>query len=305
MKCTSTIRQLTYDVIPDALDEYLQIGEKTYRDSCNALCKVIKYLYVEEYLRRPTNTDVKKLYTFHEEKHGYYLIDVIYLKWAVLVKSISQTDLNDTKRIRSDEPSDDNERDRNTRQSEDTNPSSFGVEDVYMKLANGNFDKSANRVCKLIKSLYGLKQAPRKWNEKLTYVLIENDFVQNDVVITGNNLDEINKVRIFENQRKYCLEVLAEFSMLAWKLIYLTHTRRDISYVVHVLSQYICAPMQSHLKLAFRALRYLKNSLGKGISFCKGSDLDLSVYVDSDWAKWAHIVNIWKSEGLSWSSTKS
>ncbi|GJW82257.1 ribonuclease H-like domain-containing protein [Tanacetum coccineum] len=37
----------------------------------------------------------------------------------------------------------------------------------------------------------------------------------------------------------------------------------DISYVVHVLSQFMHAPLQSHLKLAFRELRYLKNAPGR------------------------------------------
>ncbi|GKB66395.1 ribonuclease H-like domain-containing protein [Tanacetum coccineum] len=45
------------------------------------------------------------------------------------------------------------------------------------------------------------------------------------------------------------------------------------------------APMQSHLRLAFRVFRYLKNSPGSGISFNKSDSLDLNVYVDSDWAK--------------------
>ncbi|GJT16148.1 hypothetical protein Tco_0874854 [Tanacetum coccineum] len=45
------------------------------------------------------------------------------------------------------------------------------------------------------------------------------------------------------------------------------------------------APMQSHLKLAFRVLRHLKNSPGKGITFNKSSGMDLNIYVDSDWAK--------------------
>ncbi|GJX11804.1 ribonuclease H-like domain-containing protein [Tanacetum coccineum] len=45
------------------------------------------------------------------------------------------------------------------------------------------------------------------------------------------------------------------------------------------------SPLQSHLKLAFRVLRYLKVAPGKGISFNKGSDLDLKVYVDSNWEK--------------------
>ena len=31
----------------------------------------ISDLYGKEYLRRPTNTNVKKLYAFHEEKHGF------------------------------------------------------------------------------------------------------------------------------------------------------------------------------------------------------------------------------------------
>ncbi|GJR28421.1 putative RNA-directed DNA polymerase [Tanacetum coccineum] len=249
-------------------------------------------------------------------------------------------------------------------------------EDVYMSLPEGYFAKDDKRVCKLVKSLYGLKQAPRKWNEKLTSVLLENEFTQSksdfslftkskngivivllvyvdDIVITGNNSDEIDKfkkflsskfmikdlgklkyflgIEVLENngglvltQRKYCLELLTEFGMLACKpcgtpiesrecvikpykgkvldidypltginnyqklvgkLIYLTHTRPDISYVVHVLSQFMHAPLQSHLKLAFRVLRYLKTTPGKGISFNKGSDLNLRVYVDSDWAK--------------------
>ncbi|GJW68797.1 ribonuclease H-like domain-containing protein [Tanacetum coccineum] len=53
------------------------------------------------------------------------------------------------------------------------------VEDVYMSLLYGYSDKNDTRVCKLVKSLYGLKQAPRKWNEKLTSVLLDNEFKQN------------------------------------------------------------------------------------------------------------------------------
>nr|GEY97763.1 ribonuclease H-like domain-containing protein [Tanacetum cinerariifolium] len=40
--------------------------------------------------------------------------------------------------------------------------------------------------------------------------------------------------------------------------------------------------VQSHLKFAFRVLRYIKNAPGKGISFVKDKELDLSVFVDSD-----------------------
>nr|GEW79230.1 ribonuclease H-like domain-containing protein [Tanacetum cinerariifolium] len=45
------------------------------------------------------------------------------------------------------------------------------------------------------------------------------------------------------------------------------------------------APMQSHLKLAFRVLMYLKNAPGLGITFNKSTDFKLNVFFDPDWAK--------------------
>ncbi|GKF00064.1 ALP1-like protein isoform X1 [Tanacetum coccineum] len=57
VKCTSAIRQLAYAAVPDSLDEYLH--------------------------NRPTQTDVEKLYAFHENKHGFPgMIGSIYCtKW--------------------------------------------------------------------------------------------------------------------------------------------------------------------------------------------------------------------------------
>ncbi|GJV05575.1 ALP1-like protein [Tanacetum coccineum] len=60
-----------YAAVPDSLDEYLQIGEKTSRDCLMHFCNGVIELYGEEYLRRPTQTDVEKLYAFHENKHGF------------------------------------------------------------------------------------------------------------------------------------------------------------------------------------------------------------------------------------------
>nr|GEY99245.1 ribonuclease H-like domain-containing protein [Tanacetum cinerariifolium] len=91
-------------------------------------------------------------------------------------------------------------------------------EDVYMSIPEGYSDKNDKRVCKLVKSLYGLKQASRKWNEKLTFMLINNGIVQSlndfslfvkndkdvmliwlvyvdDIFAIGNNVNEINKFK--------------------------------------------------------------------------------------------------------------
>ncbi|GKB17314.1 putative RNA-directed DNA polymerase [Tanacetum coccineum] len=129
-----------------------------------------------------------------------------------------------------------------------------------------------------------------------------------------------NSNGICMTQRKYCLELIHEFGLLVakpvttplpenyvlavdesksdkflknifkyqkllGKLIYLTHTRPDISYVVHCLSQHMHAPLQSHLKVALRVIRYLKNSPGTGIQIYKDKNLKLSCFIDSDRAK--------------------
>ncbi|GKC27638.1 hypothetical protein Tco_1034932, partial [Tanacetum coccineum] len=71
MKCTSAIRQMAYGAVPDSLDEYLEMGATTARDSLRIFCKVIMNLYGEEFLRKPTYTGIEKLYAYHDEKHGF------------------------------------------------------------------------------------------------------------------------------------------------------------------------------------------------------------------------------------------
>nr|GEX94262.1 dehydration-responsive element-binding protein 1D-like [Tanacetum cinerariifolium] len=57
--------------IPDYLDEYLQMGATIARKFLQMFCKAIMKLYGEEFLRKPTYTDIEKLYAHHEEKHGF------------------------------------------------------------------------------------------------------------------------------------------------------------------------------------------------------------------------------------------
>ncbi|GJS92742.1 ribonuclease H-like domain-containing protein, partial [Tanacetum coccineum] len=45
------------------------------------------------------------------------------------------------------------------------------------------------------------------------------------------------------------------------------------------------SPLTSHLKIAFKILRYLKSRLGLGVHITKTSGMFLTAYSDVDWAK--------------------
>ncbi|XP_048606696.1 putative nuclease HARBI1 [Brassica napus] len=60
-KCTASIRVLAYGTAADAVDEYLRLGETTTRSCVEHFVEGIIYLFGEEYLRRPTPTDLQRL----------------------------------------------------------------------------------------------------------------------------------------------------------------------------------------------------------------------------------------------------
>lgn len=55
------------------------------------------------------------------------------------------------------------------------------------------------------------------------------------------------------------------YRQLVGRLIYMTITRPDLSYSVHVLSQFMNTPRFDHMRAVFRVLRYLKQSPGQGL----------------------------------------
>ena len=74
------------------------------------------------------------------------------------------------------------------------------------------------------------------------------------------------------------------YRQLVGSLIYLTVTRPDISYVVHVVSQFMAAPISPHYAIVLRIIRYLKGTIFGGLYFSSHSSLTLQTYLDADWA---------------------
>ncbi|PKI52215.1 hypothetical protein CRG98_027390 [Punica granatum] len=76
----------------------------------------------------------------------------------------------------------------------------------------------------------------------------------------------------------------SSYRWLVGCMLYLTITCPELSYPVHVLSQFMQCPRQPHWDAAIRVLRYLKQNLGRDLLFKPPSTLSLTAYCDSDWA---------------------
>ncbi|KAA0026173.1 Retrovirus-related Pol polyprotein from transposon TNT 1-94 [Cucumis melo var. makuwa] len=81
------------------------------------------------------------------------------------------------------------------------------------------------------------------------------------------------------------LEDVSLYRQLVGSLIYLTVTRPDIAYAIHIVSQFMAAPRTIHFTVVLRILRYVKGTFGHGLQFSSQSSLVLSGYSDANWAE--------------------
>ncbi|XP_050141082.1 uncharacterized mitochondrial protein AtMg00810-like [Malus sylvestris] len=102
----------------------------------------------------------------------------------------------------------------------------------------------------------------------------------------------------------------SHFRSIVGVLQYLTFTRLDIAFAVNQVCQFMHHPLECHYMAVKRILRYLKGTLGYGITFQSG-DLDLRAFSDADWVgdpndrrSTSGFVILLSSNPISWSSKK-
>nr|GEV69731.1 hypothetical protein [Tanacetum cinerariifolium] len=75
----------------------------------------------------------------------------------------------------------------------------------------------------------------------------------------------------------------AAYRRLVGRLIYLTMTRPNISYVVQHLSQIVSSPKDVHLQAAIHLLKYLKGTAFKGLFYPIQPHLQVTGFTNADW----------------------
>ncbi|XP_020523867.1 uncharacterized protein LOC110007393 [Amborella trichopoda] len=74
------------------------------------------------------------------------------------------------------------------------------------------------------------------------------------------------------------------YSQLVGKLIYLTISRSDIAYAVHMVSQFLSASCSVHLAVVLRIIHYISDTHHQALFFSSSTSLELWAYTDSDFA---------------------
>jgi hypothetical protein len=99
---------------------------------------------------------------------------------------------------------------------------------------------------------------------------------------TAETLMELN-VHLMPNDGEP-LEDPIHYRHIVGSLVYLGVTRSDISYSVHILSQFVSAPTQIHYSHLLCVLRYLRGTISRRLFFSRPSSLQLQAYCDAIWA---------------------
>ena len=73
------------------------------------------------------------------------------------------------------------------------------------------------------------------------------------------------------------------YRQLVGSLLYITHSRTDLAYVLSVVARYMQKPHYIHWKESNRILQYVQGTKNFGVHYVASSPLELVGFFDSDW----------------------
>lgn len=88
-------------------------------------------------------------------------------------------------------------------------------------------------------------------------------------------------LRLSKDEGKDVLDA-SEYRRLVGRILYLTITSPDLSYVVQLLSQFLQSPKEPHMEAAYHVHKCLKGTSGQGLFFKGKLDLHLKGYCDAN-----------------------
>ncbi|KAJ9547861.1 LOW QUALITY PROTEIN: hypothetical protein OSB04_020404 [Centaurea solstitialis] len=75
------------------------------------------------------------------------------------------------------------------------------------------------------------------------------------------------------------------FKQMVGSLLYLTVTIPDLAYSVCLISRFMAGPMESHMMVAKRVIRYIKATTSMGIFYQRGNTDEMVAYTDNNYAR--------------------
>ncbi|XP_058187678.1 uncharacterized mitochondrial protein AtMg00810-like [Rhododendron vialii] len=138
----------------------------------------------------------------------------------------------------------------------------------------------------LLQYFLGIEVASSPKGYLLTQTKYVTDILHRAQLTDDKNIDTPIELHVkFSDSDGVPLADPTEYRELVGSLVYLTVTRPDIAYAVHIVSQFVCAPQSTHWAALLRILRYVRGTMFQCLFLSSSSsDLILRAYADADWA---------------------